>query len=619
MFELASIGMAEADPRTGQWLRVNAKMCAITGYTAEELLGMKISEITHPEDRQRDWDTFQRVIRGELPDYHIEKRYVRKDGRTVWVNVNMTVVRNPAGQPMRTIATIEDITERMRVEESHTRLVTAVEAAAEAIVVTDAQATILYVNPAFTKTTGYTCAEALGQNPRLLRSSQHNAEFYRQMWRTLKAGQVWSGHFINKRKDGTLFEEEASISPVFEATGQIVNYVAVKRDVTREVQLAEQFRQAQKMEAVGRLAGGVAHDFNNILAVIQMSASLLGEDKTLTATVAEAIGEMAMAAERGALLTRQLLVFSRHQVMQPRALDLNDVVVGVAKMLQRLIGEDIVLQTRLSPVDVQVWGDAGMIEQVLMNLVVNARDAMPEGGQVSIELDRITVDADTVVVRQVPAGDYVRLTVRDNGTGIAPEHLPLIFEPFFTSKEVGKGTGLGLAIVHSVAEQHHGWVQVESQLGHGTTFHLHLPCLPDPQQGPAENQDVVEVRGGLETILLVEDEPGMRMVTKRVLSNYGYRVLEAPSGAAALKMWAQLRSAVDLLLTDIIMPDGVSGGQLVAQLRAEKPGLKVIYMSGYPGEVATRGGLDLHEGVNFLQKPFTASKLAHAVRECLDR
>ena len=345
MFELASIGMAEADPRTGQWLRVNAKMCAITGYTAEELLGMKISEITHPEDRQRDWDTFQRVIRGELPDYHIEKRYVHKDGRTVWVNVNMTVVRDPAGQPMRTIATIEDITERMRVEESHTRLVTAVEAAAEAIMVTDAQATILYVNPAFAKTTGYTCAEALGQNPRLLWSGQHNSEFYRQRWGTLKAGQVWSGHFINKRKDGTVFEEEASISPVFEATGQIVNDVAVKRDVTGEVQLAEQFRQAQKMEAVGRLAG------------------------------------------------------------------------GVAKMLQRIIGEDIVLQTRLSPVDVQVWGDAGMMEQVLMNLMVNARDAMPEGGQVSIELDRITVDADTVLVRQVPAGEYVRLTVRDTGTG----------------------------------------------------------------------------------------------------------------------------------------------------------------------------------------------------------
>ena len=619
MFELASIGMAQADPHTGQWLRVNAKMCAMTGYSEKELLGKRVPELTHPEDRQRDWGLFQQVIRGEAPDYRVEKRYVRKDGTTAWVSVNMTVIRDAAGQPLRTMATIEDITERMRVEESHTRLVTAVAAAAETIMITDANATILYANPAFAKTTGYTCQEAIGQNPRLLQSGQHGAEFYRQMWAILKAGQVWQGRFINKRKDGKLFEEEASISPVFGPAGQIVNYVAVKRDITREVQLEEQFRQSQKLEAVGRLAGGVAHDFNNMLAVIQMNASVLEDNTVLTPEQAEGIQDITKAAQRGATLTRQLLTFSRRQVTQSRALDLNDVVLGVVKMLRQLIGEDVRLLTSLEPSDAPVWGDPGMMEQVLMNLAVNARDALPEGGVITIGLTSLMVEEAAATGRRVQAGDYFRLTVRDNGTGIAPEHLPHIFEPFYTTKDVGLGTGLGLATVHGIVEQHHGWIEVESHLGQGTAFHIHLPRLVETAPVEAPAQAVACPHGGHETILLVEDAEDLRKMATLCLARYGYKVLPAPSGAAALELWRQHHTEVDLLLTDIIMPDGVSGGQLAAQLREAKPGLKVIYMSGYPGEVAGRGGLDLHEGVNFLQKPFTVAKLTETIRACLDR
>lgn len=511
-----------------------------------------------------------------------------------------------------------DITQRVKTEESHARLVTAVEQAAETIVITDPLATIVYVNPAFEKSTGYSSEEVMGKNPRILKSGKQDAGFYHSMWTDLAAGKVWSGRMINKRKDGTLFEEDASISPVFDATGKIINYVGVKRDVTREVQLEQQCREAQKMEAIGRLAGGVAHDFNNILAVILMNASIMNDDKRITPVQADGLNEIALAAERGAALTRQMLAFSRRQVMQSRELNLNDVVAGITKMLQRLIGEDIVLQTHLSPDDMLVKGDSGMIEQVLLNLVVNSRDAMPEGGRIVVSVDGIAVDGATVAGTKVQAGNFVRLTVRDNGCGIMPEYLPHIFEPFYTTKEAGKGTGLGLATVHGIVEQHHGWVKVESQPGQGTVFYIYLPRLPKAQLVRSVEHTAVAVRGGHETILLVEDEPSLRMLAIRILEQHGYRVLEASDGMVALEIWRQHCNEINLLLTDVIMPGGISGGKLAKQLRAEKPGLKIIYMSGYSGEVAGRG-LNLQEGDNFLQKPFVSTILVQAVRECLDR
>ena len=599
-----------------RFLDTNEAGVKLLGYTREELLRLSMADVD--ADPTVVLPAHQELLAGgRLLNY--EHRLRRKDNTVVTVLNNSKAITDPQGKVVGLLSTLLDITERMRVEESHTRLVTAVEAAAETIVITDAKANILYANPAFAKTTGYTCAEALGQNPRLLQSGKHDVEFYRQMWATLKAGEVWAGRFTNKRKDGTLYEEEASISPVFDAAGRIVNYVAVKRDITHEVQLEAQFRQAQKMEAVGRLAGGVAHDYNNMLAVVLMNASLLSDDQTLTPEQADGIQEITKAAERGAKLTQQLLTFSRRQVTQSRALNLNEVVVGVTRMLQQLIGEDVKLQTNLAPGAAPVWADPSMMEQVLMNLAVNARDALPAGGQITITVGSLTVDAATAAARKVQAGAFFRLTVRDNGTGIPPEHLPHIFEPFFTTKDVGQGTGLGLATVYGIVEQHQGWIEVESHLGQGTAFHIHLPCLAVAAPAGAKAPARPRPRGGSETILLVEDAEGLRKMAALCLTQYGYRVLPAASGAAALELWRQHPGAVDLLLTDIIMPDGVSGGQLAQQLQAEKPGLKVFYMSGYPGDVAGRGGLELHEGVNFLQKPFTGAKLAQTVRDCLDR
>jgi signal transduction histidine kinase/CheY-like chemotaxis protein len=386
-------------------------------------------------------------------------------------------------------------------------------------------------------------------------------------------------------------------------------------DITERLQLEERFRQAQKMEAIGQLAGGVAHDFNNLLTVIQGHCGLLLADADPAKTeITESAKEIQAAASRAAKLTRQLLTFSRRQPMQVRPLDLDDVVSSVGRMLHRLIGEDIVLHTSLLPGGAWVEGDSGMIEQVLLNLAVNARDAMPDGGELWLGLDNVTLD-ETATLRHPAArpGSFICMSLRDTGRGIATDHLSHIFEPFFTTKEVGKGTGLGLATVHGIVEQHHGWVEVESPPGKGTTFRVHLPRLLQGASRPGGPRDESRVSGGNESILVVEDEAAVRVLAVKILGAQGYRVQSAPSGAAALELWRQKPGVFDLLLTDLIMPGGVSGAQLGEILRTGQPGLRIIYMSGYRG--GTTGG---EVGANFLQKPFDPAQLAAAVRNCLD-
>ena len=355
---------------------------------------------------------------------------------------------------------------------------TAVEQAAEAIVITDPKGTILYVNPAFERITGYTSLEAVGQNPRILKSGKHDAAFYQQMWGTLSRGKVWTSRIINKKKNGTLYEEEISISPVFDSNGKIANFVAVKRDVTQEVALETQLRQSQKMEIIGQLAGGVSHDFNNILTVIQGNASLLLNAELNPAEKTECTQQILHAAERAASLTRQLLIFGRKQVMQPANLSLNEVVAQMTKMLRRVLGENISLQSNYAANLPLIHGDPGMIEQVLMNLVVNARDAMPAGGSLTIATGVKRFDNEQA--EQIPerlariaclaGGQRHRLRHR-------PGHFARIYEPFFTTKEVGKGTGLGLATVYGIMQQHHGWITVTSEVNKGTTFQIQFPAV----------------------------------------------------------------------------------------------------------------------------------------------
>jgi PAS domain S-box-containing protein len=390
-------------------------------------------------------------------------------------------------------------------------------------------------------------------------------------------------------------------------------------DITDRTQLEEQLRQAQKMEAVGQLAGGVAHDFNNLLTAIIGHTGLIQGSQPLPPDVTESLGEISRAANRAANLTSQLLAFSRLQVINIRALDLNEVVTNLGKMLRRVLGEDMAIKMDFSPERLVFNGDAGMIEQVVINLAVNARDAMPSGGTL-----RIITGSETCVARtpdklteQAAPARFVRLTVSDTGTGIPSDVLPKIFEPFFTTKEVGKGTGLGLATAFGIIQQHHGWIDVKSQVGIGTAFHIYLPALESEPESGTEESTVAPARGRDEVILLVEDEPAVREVGLKALRGQGYRVLVATNGQTALEIWATHRREIALLLTDVIMPGGVSGLQLARQLQAEKPSLRVVYTSGYNREVAGKD-LAMHEGVNYLAKPYELDKLFHIVRDALD-
>ena len=417
--------------------------------------------------------------------------------------------------------------------------------------------------------------------------------------------------------DGRVLEHHHS--PVRDQTGRYYGRIWTFRDITARRKLEEQYRHAQKLEAVGQLAGGVAHDFNNNLAVIQGYASLLLTGSALPEEARESLEQIVLAVGNAANLTRQLLTFSRKQAMQFRLLDLNQIVGNLARMLQRVLGEDITLNFHYHAHLPPVLADAGMIEQVLLNLAVNARDAMPHGGRLIISTLEQTVDAEYKLLNpDAEAGNYVCLMVADNGTGIPPEIVPRIFEPFFTTKEPGKGTGLGLASVYGIVRQHHGWINLYSESGQGAVFRIYFPARPRADGEDAERRPNQTIPGGSETVLLVEDEPWLRSLTKRLLERQGYTVIDARSGAAALDIWREHRDRIRLVLTDMVMPDGVSGPELVKQLQQDKPDLPAIFTSGYGAEFAGKD-FSLTEGVNFLQKPCPFHHLAHTLRQALDQ
>ena len=540
-----------------------------------------------------------------------EWTHTKLDGTLFFAEVSLNTVG--LGSTVLLQGLVRDITERKRAEEAQQRLVTAVEQAAETIVITDPTGAILYANPAFEKTTGFTCAEALGQNPRILKSGTQDAEFYRNMWAMLVAGQVWSGRFINKRKDGTLYEEEANISPVRDTTGKIINYGAVKRDITREVALEEQYRQAQKMESIGRLAGGVAHDFNNLLTVINGYSQMLLSNVKAGDPLRDSLEEIRKAGERAAGLTRQLLAFSRKQVLEPRRLDVNRVVEEMRPMLERLVGEDVEVRVLLQAEGGTILADPHQLEQVVMNLVVNARDAMPGVGTLLLETAK--VERDEGYVRAHPGarvGHFVMLAVNDTGVGMDEETKNRIFEPFFTTKGVGRGTGLGLSMVQGIVAQSGGYIEVSSEKGKGTSFKIYLPAAAEAAAG-AEKATAVPASGGKETVLVVEDQEEVRKYAVAVLKGYGYRVMPVESaGEAAL---ACQRERIDLVLTDVVMPH-VSGRELADRLETLHPGIKVLFMSGYTDNVIEHHGV-LEEGAEFIQKPFSPEQLATKVRMAL--
>jgi two-component system, cell cycle sensor histidine kinase and response regulator CckA len=511
---------------------------------------------------------------------------------------------------------VRDISKPKRYEEVQRRLATAVEQAAEAIVITDTKGDIQYVNPAFEKITGYTREEVLDRNPGLLKSGEHDQKFYQNLWETIKRGDVWTGRFANRKKDGSLYHEEATISPVRDSRGTIVNFVAVKRDVTEHIQLSAQLVQAQKMEAVGTLAGGIAHDFNNLLQVtLGYSELLLAERQEDDPEYAD-LSRILQAAKNGAELVQRLLTFSRKVEPKPIPLDLNRRIVQVEKLLKRTIPKMIDIQMHLSDDLAEINADPIQMEQVLMNLAVNARDAMPDGGNLILETRNVALDDEYCKVHVgAGPGDYVLLTVSDTGHGMDKTTVEHIFEPFYTTKELGRGTGLGLAIVYGIVRQHEGFITCYSEVGTGTTFNVYFPAI-ERHLEPAVEMTGVMPAFGTETILLVDDEAFVRDLGERILSRAGYTVLTAANGIEALDLFTRKEKQIDLVILDLIMPE-MGGEASLKELLKIDPGVKVLVASGYSADTSMRGPLALGAR-GFVSKPFRLKELLRQVRKVLD-
>jgi PAS domain S-box-containing protein len=497
------------------------------------------------------------------------------------------------------------------------KLWSAVEQSTDMVIITDREGLTEYVNPAFEALTGYAREEVVGKSLRLLKSDQQPPEIFSEMWQTILAGNVFQGVIANRKKNGEVFFVEKSITPLRDPQSHITHFISNDRDITDRRRLEAQLSQTQKMDAIGRLAGGVAHDFNNLLLVISAYAELMQDALGAGHPLRRNVKEIMMAARRAADLTRQLLAFSRKQIQSLQLLDLNFVIRDICRVLPRLIGEDIQIAFEPGANLGKVKADPGQIEQVLMNLAVNGRDAMPRGGKLSIETSSVRLD-ETYVQRHsiVPAGDYVLLSISDTGQGIAPEHMPHIFEPFYTTKEEGKGTGLGLSTVYGIVKQNGGFIWVYSEMGLGTTIKVYLPRLQSSDSELAPLKSAGPAQRGYETLLLVEDEASVRQAAREFLTLNGYTVLEAQNGEDALRVSREYRGSVDLMISDVVMPE-MGGARLAEQLAELRPGMKVLFVSGYAESTVQRhGAIDVTE--RFLQKPFSLKALASKIREVLE-
>ena len=599
--EQTPLGVIEMDLE-GRLLEWNTAAERIFGFSRGEVIGKDFRHLIIPEASRKEleqvWDA---LVQGSSEPGPM-KQNVTKDGRTILCEWSNAHVRDGNGAIIGISSLCEDITEKHRAAREIENLAAFPRYNPNPVMQFSEEGELVYFNESAEE-----MARVLGKGkvPEIL-----PADVIGAVRECLENGgiQVRRETKINSRTIAWAFFPIPAIRCVH----------CYASDITDRLNLEQQLRQSQKMQSVGQLAAGVAHDFNNVLTIIQGHCELVVTGEKLTKSGLESLDQVRMAADRAAKLTQQLLTFGRKQFMQMELMDINEVIQQVTQMLRRVLGENISLRSNLAPKLPAIEADATMMEQVIMNLSVNARDAMPGGG--SLTIGTVPVMVSRAYVDRNPEareGTFICLSVSDNGTGIEPDKINKLFEPFFTTKEVGKGTGLGLATVYGIVKQHQGWIEVESELGKGSVFKVFLPASAKAVQIRNGKVAPQNVRGGKETVLLVEDEAGVLTLARGILKSYGYDVLEARSGVEALRLWAQHDTRIDLLLTDIVMPEGMSGLDLAKKLRAEKHDLKVLYSSGYSIEVAGQD-FGLTDGMAFLKKPYQPSALALKVRECLD-
>ncbi|MCI0748624.1 MAG: response regulator [Verrucomicrobia subdivision 3 bacterium] len=575
---------------------------SVLGYAPNDLLAKSISDVIHPDDAQTWRNTLDEALflkEGRTAELRFRNAY---DHWQLFESV-VSFIFDDHGRPQRTLVASRDTSDRKQAEREIRKLAAFPRFNPNPVLEFSADGSLTYFN-----TAALEMAKSLKRHPEAILPL--NIATIVKMCLTTGQNTLHLETLVNGRTISWSF------FPVI--ANQVVHCYA--EDVTASRNLEAQLRQVQKMESIGQLAAGVAHDFNNILTVIQGHAGLMLADPKIGGSFAESARQISAAAERASTLTRQLLLFSRRQTMQPQLLDLNDVIRSVSKMLRALVGEQVRICRELNPELPAVNADAGMIEQVLVNLAVNARDAMlPRGGTLTLRTFVRRIDDEFVATHpEAKPGYVIGLSVEDTGHGMDSSTLSRIFEPFFTTKEIGKGTGLGLATVYGIIKQHQGWIDVRSEIAKGTTFTIFLPASSRARpKAVADTATQINVPGGHETILVVEDETPLRELVREILEKKGYNVLESATGLQALKLWEARRQTIDLLLTDMMMPEGISGRELAEKLLAEKPSLKVIYTSGYSMD-AVSPGFTLQEGVNFLQKPYPPNALTKMVRERLD-
>jgi len=584
----------------GHWTFLNPAWTAVTGFEVKPTLGTFFIEYIHQEDREHNRHIFLQLLSRKLDYCRYETRFLTKNGKVRWVEMYAQLTLHTDGTVLGLSGSLTDITERKQAESAIQKLAAFPQVNPNPVLEFSSEGSVTYFNEAARQ-----MAKSLGKEEPLSilppRAGAIAQECLRTGQKRLREEVCMNGRTIIW-----------SFFPV--VANQVVHCYGA--DVTDVLNLEAQFRHAQKLESVGQLAAGVAHDFNNILTVIQgYSECLMVRCQGDPGTVGP-LKQISDASKRAAALTRQLLMFSRKQVIQTKVLELNAVLQNLANMLLRLLGEDIALQSDYCPHLPQIEADTGMLEQIVMNLAVNSRDAMPRGGKLLITT--ASVEINEGYATQHPdsrTGEFVCLTVSDTGCGMDRKTLERIFEPFFSTKEVGKGTGLGLATVYGLVKQHQGWIDVASEVGIGTTFKIYFPASSRKASVLMPSEVPEPVAGGRETILIVEDEPVLRDMVCEILKEYDYKVIAAGSGVEALRVWDEFEGEIDLLLTDMVMPEGMSGRELATQLKKRKPTLKVVYTSGYSPESM---GRDFGNETVFLSKPYLPPQLARTVRQCLD-